>query len=105
MTAAASFVRACPRCKGAVLWCDGQPSPELTIADGRIVGCGRCMGERPAPRPRAAPPPPAPSPPKDTRPVRQILAEEGGRVVSILGEGLDFLEKGAALWDKLRGKR
>ena len=104
MSAAASFVRACPRCGEAILWCDGQPSPEVVVTDGRIIGCSRCMGARRRDRPAPAPVPLTP-PQVNHRPVREIFASEAPKVVELVGQGLDLIEAGARFWDRLKPRR
>jgi hypothetical protein len=107
--APAEHVRHCPRCKGVILWCDGEPSPELvlTIRAGQPVvsACGRCIGKQvggaPAPTPTPAPTPP----PVDPRPIRQIIAEEGGKVVELGSQALDIVERVANFWDKLKPRK
>jgi hypothetical protein len=108
VSAAHAYPPVCPRCKGAILWCDGEPAPDLIfVVDSgarRIVGCTRCVGRKRAPAepPRTnsilGTPPRAPDP----RPIRQILHEEGAKVVELLGEGLDVVDKVASLWSKLK---
>ena len=97
---APDFVRTCPRCGGRIIWCDGLPSPELSIVDGRVAGCGACFARQ---KPRVVPTPqaPRPAPSTDTRSVRQKLTEEGGRVVDILYSGLDVADKVSDLWRKI----
>ena len=106
----------CPRCNGTVLWLDGEPSPSLTIVSDhgtpRVVGCGTCMGRVPA-HAHVSPPPirqntilgSPPASVHETRPLRQVLAEEGGKVVSLLSEGLDVADRVSKLWDKLKPKK
>lgn len=103
MNAPAHFVRSCPRCGGRIIWCDGLPSPELSIVNDRIVGCGACFArQRPRPAPAPAPTsPPRAAAPADTRTVREKLTEEGGKVVDILYAGLDVADKVGDLWKKL----
>lgn len=104
----------CPRCGGRLLWCDGLPSPDVTYVregDGqRIVGCANCMGaralgsvasSRPAKTVLGTPVTTTPDP----RPLREILATEGGKVVSFLSDGLDVIDGVAKLWDRLKPRR
>ncbi|HLW44773.1 MAG TPA: hypothetical protein VKR78_01055 [Acidimicrobiales bacterium] len=103
MTLPAHFVRSCPRCNGRIIWCDGLATPELTIVDGRVIGCGACFA-RQRPRPAAPTRPTTPTAPTDTRTVREKLTEEGGRVVDILYAGLDVAERVGDLWRKVKGR-
>ena len=114
MGAAASYPHACPRCGGTILWCDGAPAPELMLKEepdgsaSQIVGCSRCLGPNARPRAPSAPlrAPRSilggPVAPLDPRPVRQILHEEGGKVVELLSQGFDLFERASNLWTKLK---
>lgn len=111
--------RCCPRCSGTILWLDGLPSPSLTIvADHgvpRVVGCENCMGRQPVQSPpvQSVPPPmrqntivgSPPASTADPRPFREKVAEEGAHMVSLLSHGLDFIEAGAKLWDRLKPRK
>jgi hypothetical protein len=117
MGAAASYPHACPKCGGTILWCDGAPAPELMLkveADGsasQIVGCTRCIGPNAPPRAPSAPlrAPRSilggPAAPRDGRPVRQILHEEGSKVVDLLAQGFDIAERVGDLWKKLTPRK
>ena len=103
---AAEHVRHCPRCHGVILWCDGEPSPELVlnIRAGApcVVACGRCIGKQVG----GAPAPAASSPrPVDPRPRRQIIAEEGRKVVELGAKAYDIVDKIADFWDTLKPRK
>jgi hypothetical protein len=76
----------------------------------RIVGCANCMGGRPVGAVASSRPAktvmgtPVTSTP-DPRPIREILATEGGKVVSLLSDGLDIIDGAAKLWDRLKPRR
>lgn len=105
MSAPATFIRSCPRCGGRILWCDGLPSPELSIVDGRVAGCGACF-VRIRQKATTAPAPSRPSTASttDTRTVREKLTQEGKVVVDILYAGLDVADGIRNLWRKINGK-
>jgi len=94
----ARYLSHCPACGTTILYCDGQPTPDilyksevdlLGVERYRAVGCGRCNGKR-AP---AAPPPKRPaSPAPDPRPLREQLAAEASAVGSFVGDVLDVAD-------------
>jgi len=106
---APDHVRQCPRCKGVILWADGLPAPELVLVTERgapkVVGCTRCIGRRVADAGPAVPPPAPPPSAVDPRPIRQIIAEEGAKVVQLGSQALDIVERVADFWDKLKPRK
>jgi len=92
----------CPNCGGAILWCDGQPAPELLFSlvggphglrDARleVIACTRCMPKRLAPSDprRAAPLPPPPGAQENLAAWKKRMAAEAGAVVGLLNEGAE----------------
>lgn len=127
---ATAFPNTCPRCGQRILWLDRQSSPDLVWDRGILVGCARCEATasrasggpkiRPEARERfrdvhpeaAAQPAKAPRSvlgtppaPRDPRPIREILADEGGKVVSLMDHGLRVVEAAANFWDQLKPRK
>lgn len=121
---AALLPSTCPRCHGEILWLDGVPSPDVVRhPKGGVVGCSRCVATtRPAPAIRrdVQPAPGAAASsllgdraayPPDPRTAREKVFQDGAKVVGLVSDGLDVLERtaGAAkgirdLWNKITGK-
>lgn len=78
----------------------------LREATNEVVGCGRCWGKVATPVQGAIGyRPSTPEPPKDPRPFREKLRDEGGKVLDLLDDAVTFLDAGARLWEKFRNRK